>query len=513
MPTKLFSATLKGLEEQLIEVEIESWFGIRSFNIVGLPDKAVEESKERVSGAIKSIGLESPFHSRLKILVNLAPAEIKKEGAFFDLAIALGFLLSSKQIKFNPENKLFLGELALDGSLRPIRGALNFAKLAKQKGIKELFIPAQNSIEAALIKDVNVIGVKDLKEIINHLCGAKNVEPTKIDEKDIENFLLKPKYEIDFSWVKGQEYAKKALLLTAAGNHNLLMVGPPGIGKTLLAKTLPSIMPELDFQEALEITSIYSASGLMPENQRLINLRPFRNPHHTASEIAIVGGGNPPKPGEITLAHRGILFLDELPEFHRDVLESLRQPLESGEIRIARSKYHFCFPAKFTLIAAANPCPCGYFNHPTKECKCNISQIKNYQRKLSGPLADRIDLYITLSTVKYDDLISQEKTSETSEKIKEKVKAARDLQKQRFKNEKILTNQEMNIEQIKKYCEVDGKTSSLLKTMIDKNKISARGYHRVLRVSRTIADLEQKEKIGYEDVALALSFKEEVGSF
>lgn len=501
-----------GLEEQLIEVEIESWFGVRSFSIVGLPDKAVEESKERVSGAIKSIGLESPFHSRLKVLVNLAPAEIKKQGAFFDLAIAIGYLLSSKQINFNSRDKLFLGELALDGSLRPIRGALSFAKLAKSKNIREIILPTQNAVEAALIKGIDVIGVNNLKETIQHITGDKRIKPLKIDEKKIKDYLFKPDYEIDFSWVRGQKYAKQALILSAAGNHNLLMTGPPGIGKTLLAKTLPSIMPELEFEEALEITSVYSAAGLMKNNQKLINSRPFRNPHHTASESAIIGGGNPPRPGEITLAHRGILFLDELPEFHRDVLESLRQPIEDGKIQIARSNYRFSFPAKFTLVAAANPCPCGYFNHPTRECKCTISQINRYQRKLSGPLADRIDLHIALSSVKYEELISKTENNSTSKEIKEKIKKARNIQKQRFEKEKIITNQEMNIEQIKKYCEVGSKSSSLLKSMIDKNKLSARGFHKVLRVARTIADLEQSDKITYENIVLALSFREKTAS-
>jgi len=468
-----------------------------------LPDKAVQESKDRVASAIKSSGFQSPHQQPTRTLVSLAPADLKKEGSLYDLPISLGFLSATKQIKFAFQSRIFVGELALDGNLRPIKGALSFALAAKEKGFKEIILPWPNFAEAALIKEVKVVGVKDLKETIDYLLGKKEMPQIKINP---EGFLDKENYPIDLGWIKGQEYAKRALEISAAGSHNLLMTGPPGAGKSILAKSLPSILPSLSFEEALEVSKIYSVVGLLSEDKPLISQRPFRSPHHTASEVALIGGGNPPKPGEITLAHRGVLFLDEFPEFHRDVLESLRQPIEEGEITILRSKHFLKFPARFTLVAASNPCPCGYFGDPEKECKCHSSQIQNYRRKLSGPLMDRVDIFVTVPQLKYEKLTAPDEEN-SSRVIREEVKKAREIQKERFKAEGILVNSEMAIPQIKKYCQVDSKSESLLRKYVDSGKLSARGYHRVLKVSRTIADLDNSESIQYAHLSEALMYR------
>jgi len=499
MPVKVFSGGALGLEAKIVEIEVEVSYGLRRFEIVGLPDRAVQESKERIGVAIESSGFKSPHKKPKRVLVSLAPADLKKEGAIYDLPIALGYLLAEKEIKFNPKRKLILGELGLDGKIRKIKGAILFSILAKEKGFSEIILPKENEIEASLIEGIKVVGVSTLKETIDYLEGKKKIESKKID---FERIKIKG-FEIDFSWIKGQKIAKRALEIAAAGAHNLLMIGPPGTGKSLLAKALISILPPLSFEESLEVTKIYSLAGLLPQGNPIIKQRPFRSPHHTCSEVALIGGGNPPKPGEISLAHRGILFLDEFPEFHRDVLESLRQPIEEGKITISRSRYSITLPASFTLIAASNPCPCGNYGNPEKICKCTPSQIQKYQRKLSGPLVDRIDLLVWVPQIKYEKLIQE--GEERSEKIRKRVILAREIQKERFKKEK--TNSQMEIPEIKKYCQIDSQGERLLKKAVDSGKLTPRGYHRVLKVARTIADLEGSEKILLSHLAEALSYK------
>ena len=501
MLSKVFSAALLGLDAQIIEAEVDASYGLRHFEIVGLPDKSVEESRERVGAAIESSGFQSPHHQPVRVLVSLAPADLKKEGSLYDLAIALGYLLADQKINFPPENKVFVGELALDGRLRPIKGVLSFAMACREKKFLELILPKENAAEAGLIEGIKVIGAENLKEAIDYLEGRKEILPQKTDPGD---FFQTPNYPVDLGYIKGQESSKRALEIAAAGGHHLMMQGPPGAGKTLLAKAIPSILPPLSFEESLEVTKIYSIAGLLPKEKPLINFRPFRSPHHTSSEVALIGGGNPPRPGEITLAHRGVLFLDEFPEFHRDVLESLRQPIEEGQITVLRARHSLSLPARFTLVAASNPCPCGNYGDPEKKCSCTNPQIQMYRRKLSGPLMDRIDFFINVPAIKYEKLVAVDEEN-CSVKVRERVEKARQIQRERFKKDK--TNSEMEIPEIKKYCQVDSKSQNLLEKYVDSGKLSARGYHRVLKVARTIADLENSENILYNHLSEALSYR------
>lgn len=505
MLAKVISGATLGLESVLVEVEVDiTEKGLPSFTMVGLPGKAVEEAKERVRSAIKNSGLEFPQH---KITINLTPADLPKEGPAYDLPIALGILLANKQLQANLKQSLVLGELSLDGSLRHTNGVLPLALLAREKKLLNLFLPYINSREAAIIKNLRVFPVKSLSQLLFHFTKIETIKPLR--HLPFSELKSEKEFEFDMAEIAGQEQAKRALEIVSAGAHNIFMSGPPGAGKTMLARTLPSILPELTEQEALEVTKIYSVTGNLPLGQAIIKSRPFRSPHHTTSRIGLIGGGSRPMPGEISLAHRGVLFLDEFPEFPRHVLESLRQPMEDGRVQISRAAGTMVFPSKFLLVAASNPCPCGYLGSQKKACTCFPGQVIRYQKRISGPILDRIDMHVSVPEVKLDRLTGEKQTSESSSQMQKRIQLARNRQLKRFRQLKLklVSNNEMSNKQVKKICPLDLPGRKLMNQIMIKMKLSARAYFRLLKVSRTIADLAGEEQIRPNFLAEAAQYR------
>jgi magnesium chelatase family protein len=530
---KVYSAQVNLLRGAIVTIEVDLSRGLHSFSVVGLPDKAVDESKDRVSGAIKNSGFQSPKAKNQKIIVSLSPADLKKEGPFFDLGIALAYMLATGDIKFNSEKKIFLGELGLDGTLRRVRGALPLAQEAKRMGFEEIYLPKENAVEAALVEGIKVFGANSLKEVVEHVDETKNLsvsrksaslsdnKASKVVRQETQAKIpvqlqtkinyKKEKARTDFSDIRGQEGAKRGLEIAAAGGHNIAMYGPPGTGKTMLARAFSQLLPDLEVEEVLEITGIHSVAG--STQGELVCFPPFRAPHHTSSYVSIIGGGAYPKPGEVTLAHRGVLFLDEFPEFEKRVIESLRQPLEDNLVSISRARGSAIFPSNFILVAAMNPCPCGNSGNKQKSCICKPSDLDRYKRKLSGPIIDRIDLWVSVGNVDYKKL-GGVGSGEKSEEIKERVMRAREIQKKRFEKfgKDLTTNSEMNVKDLGAMVHLGGKVRDLLDDSAERLSLSARAYHRVIKIAQTIADLENSPEIEEHHILEAIQYRPKVNS-
>lgn len=509
---KVYSAQVNLLNGVIVTIEVDLSKGLHSFSVVGLPDASVGESKDRVSSAIKNSGFKSPKAKNQKIIVSLSPADLKKEGPFFDLAIALSYMHASDDLRFDPEKKIFLGELGLDGTLRRIRGVLPIVEAAKSAGYEEIFLPKENAVEAALVEGIKIFGAETLNEVVEHikkpLRGEKEGKKIIQQEKTLIVYETKNK-GADFADIRGQEGAKRGLEIAAAGGHNIAMYGPPGTGKTMLARAFSSLLPDLHLEEILEITGIHSVAGAV--RGELVVAPPFRAPHHTSSYVSLIGGGTFPKPGEVTLAHRGVLFLDEFPEFEKRVIESLRQPLEDNIVSISRAKGTAIFPSNFILVAAMNPCPCGNKDSKLKSCICKPSDLDRYKRKLSGPIMDRIDLWVSVGNVDYKKLSGGE-NGETSDIIKHRVKNAREIQKERFEKfgRPIKTNSEMNVKDLSQIVRLEKEVNDLLEASAERFALSARAYHRVIKIARTIADLENSPEIKTNHILEAIQYRPKV---